>query len=281
MQDPTKISYPSGAATALMNEDYTLSQDLESALRYWWIMVVFILAGVAAGWLLNRANPAIYEARAEIAIDVDLSRTGTLTGENQDILINSAGKVINSASVMAALQAHLAKKGVQVSQAELNHMAVLERKADSFALRVQSPDAGAALELADYWSQLAMTALQEATQHAIQADVLMRYLDGLSNCVQQVPAAGSAPDCAIANLADLQAQISRSESAILTEREDARGLVPGLVYSLNQPAHLLPAPVQNKRNFFLLGGAGIGLVIALWILHLGLPQRWLRNKPGD
>ncbi len=265
-----------------MNEDYILNQDLESALRYWWIIVLFMLVGVAAGWLLNRTQPPIYEARAEFAIDFDLSRTGTLTGENQDILINTTGKVINSAPIMAALQHHLADKGIQVSQDEFDHMAVLERQADSFTIRVQSTDPATALDLADYWSQLALDALNEASGQAIKADTLLRYLDNLSNCVQQIPAtAAGASGCTSTNLADLEEKIAQTNKAILTARDNARGLTPGIVYSLNKPAYLLPEPVQRARLFLLLGGAGIGLVAALWVLHLGLPGRLLGGKRRD
>ena len=261
-----------------MNDDYSLSQDLTTSLHYWWIIVVLMLAGTGVGWLLQGLLPAQYEARAEIAITVDLSRTGTLTGENQDILVNSAGKIINSFPVMAALEQEAREKYALTDAAQVKSMFALERMAESFALRVQHPDKQIALDLADTWSQLAMAALDNASRHALEVETLSRFLDSLSTCISQISAVGAEnPYCSINSLEQLQVEVDKTNIALLKSRDGARGMTAGLSYSLNQPAQIMPQPVQNSKVQLLLGGAGIGLVLALWMIHNRWPYAWFRR----
>ena len=261
-----------------MNDDYSLSQDLATSIHYWWVIVVLMLAGTGVGWLLQGLLPAQYEARAEIAINVDLSRTGTLTGENQDILVNSVGKIISSNPVMAALQKETQDKFAITAKAQLENMFAAERMAESFALRVQHPDAQIALGLADSWSKLAIAALDNASRHAQEVETLSRYLDSLAACIGQIStAAEDAPDCSVDNLEQLQTEVDKTYAALLKSREGAQGMTAGLSYTLAQPAQIQPQPIQNGKIQLLAGGAAIGLVLALWLMHNRWPYAWFRR----
>lgn len=252
--------------------------SLEPYLRYWWLLVVFMLLGVATGWVLQRGRPPLYEARAEIGLNVDLSRTGTLSDLNQDILVNTTGRVINSLPVMDALRSDAKRLGELSEDSSGSREFFLERKAESYVLRVQSRDPGIALTLADRWSELAMRALESASLHAIQADLYQRYLDSLAVCLQQIPA-GTMDEvsCGQANLSGLQVEIEQTGAALLQARANSRGVVPGMHFNLDQPAYLLNQPVQYDRKFFLIGGLALGFACGMIFLQTGLPVRLFRK----
>lgn len=261
-----------------MNDDYSLNQDLITSLHYWWMIVVLMLVGTGIGWLLKGLLPTQYEARAEIAINIDLSRIGTLTGENQDILVNSVGKIISSNPVMAALQKEAQDKFAITDKAQLESMFAAERMAESFALRVQHPDAQIALSLADDWSQLAIAALDNASRHALEVETFSRYLDSLTSCISQISSAvEDDPYCSINNLEQLQIEVEKTNEALLQSREGARGMTAGLSYTLTQPAQIQSQPIQNGSIQLLLGGALVGLVLALWMIHNRWPYAWFRR----
>ncbi|GIV63573.1 MAG: hypothetical protein KatS3mg045_0912 [Bellilinea sp.] len=257
-----------------MTSPYNLLDDLDAALRYWWLIVVLMTAGVILGWIIFQIQPPLYEARAEIALNVDLSRTGTLSDTNQDILINTTGRVMATAAIMDDLKQQAMKTGWLSPTGNPQRVFFIERKAESFILRVQHRNPQAALELTDRWSELALRALESASLSALHAEQLERYLDGLTVCLQQQTSGGmEIHPCPFKDLQQLQTEITKTGEAIQNARANARGLIPGIRFVLTQPAALLPEPVQFQRSTYLLAGALAGLVAALFAIHFRLPKR--------
>lgn len=262
----------------MMSLSYNPLDDLITAFRYWWMIVLFMIAGLALGWVFFQTQPPLYEARAEITLNVDLSRTGTLSDTNQDILINSAGELMASAPIMDDLRQHAIQTGWLSADDLTQRTFFIERRAESYVLRVQHRNPQAALSLADRWSDLAMRALETASLSALHADHLERYLDGLTGCLQQQSISGvERVGCPYQNSQQIEAEIRKTGEQILKARAEARGLIPGLRFTLNQPAVLLPKPVQFQRTTYLLAGALLGLITALVALHLRLPERLLKR----
>lgn len=269
-----ELSQPIRSFSQPMTPSYNPLDDLNAALRYWWLIVLLMTAGVILGWLFFQIQPPLYEARAEIALNVDLSRTGTLSDKNQDILINTTGRLMASEPIMDDLRQQAMQAGWLVSDDNFQRTFFIERKAESYILRVQHRNPQAALALADHWSDLALRALETASLSALQADHLERYLDGLTTCLQQQPISGvENVVCPFQNSQQIQAEITRTGERILTARANARGLIPGMRFTLTRPAVLLPEPVQFQRSNYLLAGALIGLIGALAAIHLRLPER--------
>ncbi len=257
-----------------MTSPYNLLDELNAALRSWWLIVVLMTAGVILGWITSEFQPPLYESRAEIALNVDLSRTGTLSDKNQDILINTTGRVMATAAIMDDLRRQATEAGWLSPAANPQRVFFIERKAESFILRVQHQNPQAALELTDRWSELALRALETTSFYALQAEQLERYLDSLTTCLQQQTTAGVEINaCPIHNLQEVQTEIAQTGEAILNARTNARGLIPGIRFALTQPAALLPEPVQFQRSAYLLAGALIGLILALFAIHFRLPER--------
>ncbi len=257
-----------------MADPYIFKDDLDYTLRYWWLLALFLLAGAAIGWGFSSLHPPQYEAQAEISINIDISRTGTLTGESQDIIIDNVGDIIGAPAVMAALREELDPPAVQ--------QVYLERKADRFALRVVGSDPQAIDQLAERWSILAIAELDQAARHAIAAEILERYLDTLTKCVEQLPSIGTSSQiCGMPSLNDVQTAIQQAGTQLMQEKDASLGMIPGVRYWLSQSAQLSEQPVQYNRKYLLLGGAMIGLALGLWLLHLRLPERIRGSRCGD
>lgn len=257
-----------------MPDHYSPKDDLDYSLRYWWLVVLLMAAGVAAGWIFNKLIPPVYESGAEISVSIDITRTGTLTGENQDMLIDAVGDIIGSPQVMEALAAEI--------QNPEDLKTYLERKADRFALRVTGRNPQQIMGTAERWSELAIAELDKASQHVIRAEILERSIDGLSNCVKLLPSGGDpAGSCDQLSFDEVQKTIDKAGAELQTEKAASLGLIPGIRYWLSQTPQVPTQPVQYNRKQLLLAGAVIGLVLGLWLLHMRLPDRLVRRNRGD
>lgn len=262
-----------------MTSWYSPLDDLNAAIRQWWLIVVLMTLGVCGGLLAFQIQPPLYEARAEIALNVDLSRTGTLSDQNQDILINTTGRVMATAAIMDDLKQQAIQSGWLNPNQNPQRLFFIERRAESFVLRVQHRNPQAALELADHWSDLALRALEAASISALEASMLENYLDGLLTCLQQQSVHGvEARPCSFRNISELQQEIARTGAELKAARTNARGIIPGIRFTLIQPATLLPQPVQFQRVNYLAGGALTGLVLALLIIHLRLLEQVTKKR---
>ena len=257
-------------------QTYTPYHTLENALRWWPLIVIGMLIGTAAAWGFSRTVQPLYEARAEITINIDLTRTGILTQAETDLAINAAGSIIDSADLRARLLAQAQARGIVLSPEQYAKSVFLERKAESYALRVLLPDPAQAAWLTETWSQLALTDLQTAAEHALAAEGLQNSIDGLTTCLQQ--AADTTNSAACPDLPAIQAALQQTGDALAAERQAARALFPGLRFSLNRGAQLLPEAVNYNRKWMLLAGALLGLLAGVAAIGLRLPERLSRSS---
>jgi hypothetical protein len=186
------------------------------------------------------------------------------------MLIDAAGDVIGAPAVMAALESELDPPDVQ--------RLYLERKSDRFALRVVGRDQQRVERLAQRWSELAISALDQAARHVIAADILERYISSLTVCVEQIPSSWNGGDfCGLPSLSEVQRTIREAGMQLHQEMAASQGLIPGIRYWLSKEAQLSEKPVQYNRKYLLLGGGLIGFALGTWLLHLRLPERIRRR----
>jgi LPS O-antigen subunit length determinant protein (WzzB/FepE family) len=254
--------------------DYTPKDDLEYTLRWWWLPVLFMLLGICVGLVFNQLFPPQYEAQAEITVSIDITRTGTLTGESQDMLIDSVGDIIDSTEAINLLKTKTTSLP--------GYAYFLERKADRFALRVQSQLPLQAQQVASLWSEITISTLDMASQHAIAAEILERYIESLTNCFSQIPSSGTTSEACLAPTFDsIQMTIDEAGLKLQEEKALSYGLIPGVRYWLSKSPEVPVEPVQYNRKYLLLGGALMGLVVSVWLLHLRIPDRIFRRKLSD
>ncbi len=250
---------------------------LEYALQHWPWIVALALLGACLGWLFSLATPTRYEARLQITLSLDLSRTGTPSEDELDMVINAVGNILDAPSLRRQLLQDAQAAGISLTGDRLAERAFLERKGQSYVLRVQLEDPQQATWLVNHWAELAFADLQAAESHAMAAEALQRHLDGLSGCLSEAALSISAPAICPTDLAVLQTAIQETSQQIMAERQAGRGFFPGLRAIAPQPAELPLQPVQFARRNLILAGGLLGLLSGVLLLTWQLPERLIRR----
>ena len=254
-----------------MTPDFSPRQTLERTLRGWPIIAALMLAGVLLGWGFSLLSAPIYEAQAEILTGVNSAQVGSVDDEELDLIINTAGDVMDSTLVRQAVLDAAAARGWPLELTAFSGPLTLERKAQSWVFRVQDEDPQRAADLANLWADEALAALDEAAQSARLAEAEQRALDSLVTCWQyNVSQPQGSAACAPLTASELQDQIVELNTAVQDARAEAQGLFPGINYALNQEASRPTRPLHYDRTNLMLAGAGLGLLIALGLLF----QSW-------
>lgn len=248
-----------------------------NALRWWPLMVACAILGVLVALGFSALSDPIYEARAEITINIDLTRTGILTQEETDMAINATGSVIDSSDLRLRLLSDAQAAGIDIPAEKAASSLFVERKAESYALRVLLTDPQQAAWVANRWAELALADLQSAQEHAVMAEAYQRTIDGLSACIQQ-SALDNTSLCGSMDLPALQAVLKQNAALLAEERLAARALFPGLRASYTRAPILPTEAVNYNRKWMLLAGALLGLALGILIIGLNLPARFERSR---
>ncbi len=250
---------------------YTPLDTLEKALRNWWLIVALIVIGTSIGWYASRITPPLYEAQAEIATGIDSARVGSINEEEYDMAIDMAGSVMKSTEVMRRVINAAREQEIELTGANLQNIVLVERKADAWAFRAQYTDPQKAAILANLWAEEAKKELDKASEHARKAEQIQQYLDTLSTC-KNAPANSD-----LCNLTNLQTEMDATNTSLQAELEASQGIFPGIRYHWNIQAETPSTPVQYQRKFFLLAGAGLGLLIGIAFLHSDFRNPFIKS----
>jgi len=262
-----------------MDREFTPRDVLDLALRLWWFVVVVMLLGAAAGWVFHQFRPTVYEGRASLATGIDYVRTGPLNDLEEDQAMELVGDVIKSdATKWMALELAEAQ-GVSISDAMFTGSSYLERQNYTWVLRVRHADPETAAILTNTWLDAAYTGLEEAYGHALMAEGLLQYSKSLTSCLEN--SISSEPVqalCAAKNLAEIQEELLTLNAAKTKELLASRGLFPAMAFTIVERASGLGQAVQYERNTLVFSGAVLGFVLAVWLISLGVPAKFLRRK---
>ncbi len=252
-----------------LNEAFFPLDTLENALRSWWVVVLVMLLGACAGWVVHRLHPPIYEAQSAITVAIDFTHTGQLTDVEEDYAIGVVGDVIGS----------VVDPGNPASAVAPTQNTTLERYNNTWTLRVRDRDPQAAAQLANRWAQAAYSALTDAHSHALAADRLIRIQDSLQSCLEQSVASGPVQAvCALNNLDTIQTDLVDMGAVLQQEQLASQGILPYTTFALTGTAEPPTSPAIYRQGQMVLAGALIGLVLAIWGVYLRLPARLARRK---
>lgn len=246
---------------------------LDYALNHWIWIVALTLLGTCLGWAFSQLNPARYEARAQITLRLDLSRTGTPSEDELEMAINAVGTILDSPTVRHELVTDAQNSDFSLDATLLSERAFVERKNQSYVLRVQWEDPQQAAWLVNRWSMLAVAELKAAEYHALSAELLQRRLDSLSSCLAESIAEPPAPALCPSNLQQLQLEIQQTGQLLLDEQKAARGFFPGLSTIPPEPAEIPAHPIQFERRILVVAGCLLGLLLAIFLLSFQIPNR--------
>jgi uncharacterized protein involved in exopolysaccharide biosynthesis len=249
------------------------SDALEYTQRHWLWIVFLAVVGTCIGWLFSLTTPARYEAQLQITLSLDLSRTGTPGEEELEMVINAIGNILDSPSVRHQLLQDAQNASIPLNPSLLSECAFVERKNQSYVLRVRWSDPQQAAWLVNRWGTLAFADLQDAENHALAAESLQRHMDGLSGCLAEAAVSDPAPAICPTDLSVLQTAIQETSQQILMERQAGRGFFPGLRAIAPEPAEVPQQPVQFGRGNLIVAGCLLGVLAGILALWLHLPDR--------
>ena len=138
-----------------MNSDKYLFTPLDYVhliMKRWWLLVVFVFLGVAAGWLFHSLRGPVYEARAEITSSIDFSKTGELSELQEDMAVVLIGDVIKSSPVITEVISSASSQGLTIDLEEFSKNKFLERSNNHWVLIIRWEDPERTAQLANLWA---------------------------------------------------------------------------------------------------------------------------------
>jgi hypothetical protein len=144
-------------------------------------------------------------------------------------------------------------------------------------LRVQHSDITLAEQVANIWVEVGWATLNEAYQHAVQAERLDRYLRGLETCLEKaVVTEPTQVVCGTLRFDEVQRSLAEAGRALAIERTASQGLFAGLRLGAVEAPVVSPHPVRYGLGQVVLAGSLIGLLLGIVLLTASPLKRWPR-----
>jgi hypothetical protein len=261
-----------------MSKEFIPMDTFDKAIRGWWLLVLFILLGAAAGYILHRLQPEQYLARATISSVIDFNRTGALNDLQQDQMVAIAEDLMTSPETFAAAAEKARQQGINIDGPEFRRIALVDRSYSEWVLRVLYSDPQKAAQLADIWAEVSYQSLVEAYGHAVRGEGLLRYLDSLESCLKQsVTVEPVMANCNPNSTESIQAELEKAGKLAQEERVASHGISTALVFSQWKSAEIPAKPAQFGKNNMILGGMIIGFLLGSIGISAGLAERLRRR----
>jgi hypothetical protein len=262
-----------------MIENFKPTDAFQDGLRWWWLIVVLMVGGAAGGWASWSFMTPIFESYASISVMIDFTRTGQLTDIEEDLAMVAVGDIIKSTQVQQDVIRQGVEKGLVISEEKLKENTFLERQNELWLLRVRDENPQNSAILANLWVDASYSALKEAYSHALNGDTLLKYMDSLANCLEQMAATEPVQvECGTANLEQLLIEMKKTNSEAQKEKLASLGIMPASLFSISERALPATTPVRFGRGQIMFGGALIGFLFAILAIQWDLPARLIKRK---
>jgi hypothetical protein len=266
-----------------MPPDFSPYDFMARTLRYWKLVILIMIVGGLAAYLVHLTLPPLYEAQTSISFAFNVNRFGHLTAAEEDQAMGAASAIMSSSTVIQYTADQARQQGYTLGANPLNQSVFIERKSYLWVVRVRDPNPQAAAFIANTWIQRSYQELQDASSHAAKAEALYNYLQSLDTCLQRIAISGPAlPQCSLGGLADLQKELQATGAQYDTESALGRGFLPYLLFDPPQEATVPGGALQYGQNTLVLVGVLIGFVLAVGIVAADLPltlAKRIRNVP--
>ena len=251
------------------DQEFSPFNSAKRALSRWWMVVGFMVLGGLVGLIFHLFIPPVYEARAEITVNMEFQMR-ELTQVEADTAFNAASAIINSQSVMNQVIAAAQEKEYLVTPSRFLRDFYLEGRLSVWYLSVRDRDPIAAAALANIWAQISTDALDSALSHALRADQIQAQIGGLENCLAGVipQAASVQKDCKGYSNQELAKMLQDQTIALVSEKRSSLGIIPIMSMSLTGTASVPQSPILYDQAGIVLAGAFIGLFVSLWVINI-------------
>ena len=155
-----------------MDREYLPKETLDNILKYWWLIIVFMLVGAIAGRIVHLFLPPVYETHAKMGISIDYSRTGLLSDIEEDQAFGTVADVFSTEPVLNKVVEIANSENIQIDKELLKQTVIHERTDNTWLFRAQHEDPKVAARLANIWIEESYKALDDAYSHTLLAGKL-------------------------------------------------------------------------------------------------------------
>lgn len=252
---------------------------LQEMLDFWWLLFLFIVAGGLVGWFVHQARPPVYEAVGQFSASIDFVRTGPLTQLEEDVALNAVGNIVSSGTVIKTVVEQAHKEGIDITAQSLRKNSVIERRLDTWQIRVRNHDPQIAERLVNIWVEQGQAALLKSYESALKAGEYQRLLESLESCLERsVDIEPSGGQCSTDDAAKIQADMAAAGEVYAKARLGSLGLFEGLILGPVEKAIVSGQPVILARNQVVLAGCLLGLLVGTLMIQLRVPSRWMKRS---
>jgi hypothetical protein len=250
------------------SESFSPRRYFEKIIHLWWVMFLVIAIGGATGVGLSMFTPPRYEAEAKISTSIDYTILPELEDYEEDRIINEAGWVMLSDTVLLDVQERAKAQGVRIPFEDFSTPFSADRIDDLWALRVIGRDQEEVSTLANIWMDVSFQHLTTAHSYALEASAIRAAIAALESC-QQEEITTKPVLCETTDVETLDVEVD----AMTAELEEALalslGLNPASNYTINSYAVIPLSPSYQARGVMAFLGMLLGLMaglVAMWFI---------------
>ncbi len=252
----------------MMTEFIPMDSFLKT-LKYWWIIVLFMLGGAIIGFIAHAVFPPIYESQAAITTSINFVQTGVLTDEQQDQAVDAVGDLLKSTELTRIVLEKIMDENISISTLEsFKKVTVLERQEYLWRMRVRMGNPETATTVVNIWAKEALNRLQAASMHALLANNLTEKLSNLEKCLESTSIVMPVYEpCEGKNTEFIKDEISTISSKLQKEMLESMGIIPEMTFYISEVGQNATSPASYNRNFLVFGFCILGFFVGIVFLH--------------
>ena len=260
-------------------EDLIPADIYGRAVRYWWLVTIFIIAGGAIGLLVSALAKPLYESTAHVTTVMDFAHAGRMTDYEEDHLLSAIGDIINSDEVMNRTAASAVEDGLAPTLAEALAGLSASRQGYRWEMSSRSHDPRLAQQLNQLWLDASMEALDQFRRDSLIALKQLNAQAEVEACFQQsVSLEPVSPYCTVEEMQALIRDLQNSEDIARSGSLSAGLLASRISFQVTRAPNLPSQPVHFNRKSTVMAGMAIGLIAVVSLFLVGLPVGFSGKK---
>lgn len=229
--------------------------------KAWLQLLVFGFVGALTAFFIGKfLIQPVYVSDAKVSVGINFKQVGHLSQYEQDQYIGLVEALFLSDTVTQKTLDSLSTNGVDLSIEEFKENRVLEREINNLIFKYKNNQPEPAKKIVSAWVNVAFSELEIAYDHATSYHLLMNRLSSYEKCIER------AANLKYGYFCDSMITLLPSDDELSAERENSRGIFPGLVFDQIDNVGSNPVPVQNQTNLLVLAGFFLGLFFKLTFL---------------
>jgi hypothetical protein len=254
-------------------DEFSLSDTFDRAVRYWWLSALLMITGGLIGLLISVVQKPVYESTSVITTVIDFAYAGRLTNYEEDHLLTAVGDVIRSSEVMSEVTDAGVEAGLAPTVEAIRASLTASRQGYRWELSSRSANPATAMEINRLWLDAAVDALEHYRMDSILALSEFNFQVEVENCFQQaVVVEPVSAFCSVKDLQALRDQVNQLESSSERATLLSRLLTSRISFQVTRQPEIPVEPVHLGRGISVAAGVLLGLLVAILLLVLGLPR---------